>query len=45
MALHRYLRMELICLVQLQQLYPQVKDGGKKNNGIFNVKWFPFQTN
>lgn len=26
MALHTYLKMESVCLVQLQQLYPQVKN-------------------
>lgn len=30
MALCRYLKMESVCLVQLQQLYPQVKDKEKK---------------
>lgn len=46
MALRRYLKMESICLVQLQQLYPQVKKKEKKPvcNG-FHVKQLHFMKN
>lgn len=45
MALRRYLKMESVCLVQLQ-LYPQVKDKEKKSvwNG-FHVEQLHFMKN